>query len=85
MFIKGDAPDEDSQPPAEKLDEKARVSAEVWFENLDSRIPESLRRAIARLHSNTGHPSEADMIRNVSFAGGTKDALLCIKALRCAV
>ena len=25
------------------------------------------------------------MIRNVSFADGTKDALLCIKALRCAV
>ena len=27
LFIKGDAPDEDSPPPAEKLDEKARVSA----------------------------------------------------------
>ena len=86
VFIMGDAPDDASAEPAEpSVDAKSKVSAEVWFENLDSRIPDSMRRSIARLHCNLGHPVEEELLRNLSFAGASKDALLCVKSLRCAV
>ena len=85
VFIKGDAPDDDAVPAEPSVDAKSKVNAEVWFENLDSRIPESMRRSIARLHCNLGHPVEEELLRNLSFAGASKDALLCVKSLRCAV
>ena len=77
------------KPPdlTQELDNITKVdqSKEIWFHNLPRTVGPEIRSAIARMHNNMGHPSEAEMVRNLSFCGASSESLMAAKALRCAV
>ena len=52
-------------------------------EGVKSNASAALKNCIERLHCNTGHASREDLARVVRLAGGSEDAVLCCKALRC--
>ncbi len=90
IFVHGQAPDAQGEVGPGELEisyggRKARVSDEIWFEGLGPEISKAIQSAGGRLHQNMGHPPEPVMLRNVAFAGGGRDTLVAIKALRCSV
>ena len=47
--------------------------------------PQSVKRALLRLHKNLGHPSSQDLIRILKHSGASSEAIAQVKDLECTV
>lgn len=52
---------------------------------VDQDTPQSLKRALLKLHNNLGHPSTQDLIRILKHSGASSDAIAQAKDLECTV
>ena len=51
----------------------------------DEEAPQSVKRALLRLHNNLGHPSTQDLIRVLRHSGASSEAIAQAKDLECTV
>ena len=69
----------------ECLGSDVKHSAEMWFENItEAQCPREVRRQIARLHVNLGHPRTGDMVRYLLLNGAKTSSVIGANALKCA-
>lgn len=81
----GNAPtdEEDSRQPETEVPQSETRGAEISFP--DCRVPRDIKRAVARLHVNLGHPTSTDLVRMLVLHGSiTTEALSAAKKLKCA-
>ena len=93
ICVYGDAPEDPNDAPAPPphsgpplVDPEVppeEVHADITFPNC--KAPREIKRAIARLHVNLGHPSSADLVRMLAQNNAvTPEAVSAAKALCCA-
>ena len=58
---------------------------DITFPGLGQQVPAEIRRSVARLHANLGHPSPRELTRLLLHRGVPNAAVLeCVKKLHCA-
>ena len=98
IFFFGMAPQEDERPapPPEQQEEEPeqqegtptapppRAGDEITFPGVSrDQVPDSIRAAVARLHTNLGHCSREDLVRCLAQFGATPAAMTAANALTC--
>ena len=88
IFIYGDSYQEpESAQGADVHDPSVPVpglQTDITFPTLGSQVPPEIRRSVARLHANLGHPSSHELIRLLLHRGVPNAAVLeCVKKLHC--
>ena len=85
VIIYGKAP-QDEQPredPTTEVPQAEVRGAEITFP--DCGVPRDIKRAVAKLHVNLGHPTSTDLVRMLVLHGSiTPQALTAAKKLHCA-
>ncbi|CAE7356139.1 RE2 [Symbiodinium sp. CCMP2592] len=94
ICVYGDAPEDPTDVPAPPqptgtppvdpdVPPEEVHGADITFPNC--KAPREIKRAVARLHVNLGHPSSADLVRMLAQNGAvTPEAVSAAKALTCA-
>ena len=58
---------------------------DISFPGIPPDVPQEVRRSVARLHTNLGHPTQQEMIRMLAYQGTAPTAVItAVKALSCA-
>ena len=88
IFIYGDSYQEpESAQGADVHDPSVPVpglQTDVTFPTLGSQVPPEIRRSVARLHANLGHPLSHELMRLLLHRGVPNAAVLeCVKKLHC--
>ena len=90
LHFYGHAPeDEPEVPPPVPQDEDAPkrvpgLSTEIWFEGIGNTLNPDLKRSLARLHANMGHPQKEELIRMLAASNSLSSKVLTgIESLRC--
>lgn len=61
------------------------LSTDVTFPGLSPDIPVEIRRSVARLHLNLGHPTSQELLRMLAYQGTAPTAVVtAVRALQCA-
>ena len=89
VFIYGDSLDAPSHPRGGDADDPSvpvsGLPTDISFPNLGAQVPPEIRRSVARLHANLGHPSSQELCRLLLHRGVPNSSVLeCVRHLRCA-
>ena len=85
IMVYGNAPEDDApaQEPDVEVPQEMVRGAQITFPQRS--VPKDIKRAVARLHVNLGHPTSTDLVRMLAFQGSiTPQALAAAKKLHCA-
>ena len=80
IMVYGNAPEDDApaQEPDVEVPQEMVRGAEISFPQCS--VPKDIKRAVARLHVNLGHPTSTDLVRMLAFQGSiTPQALAAAK------
>jgi hypothetical protein len=92
IFFYGIAPDDNMAPPpppappVEHPPPQGRLygNGEISFPGLSfSQLPDDIRRVVARMHQNFGHPPPKEFLRQAAAVGASHTTMTAISALRC--
>jgi hypothetical protein len=92
IFFYGTAPDDSvappppPAPPVEHPPPQGRLygNGEISFPGLSfSQLPDDIRRVVARMHQNFGHPPPKEFLRQAAAVGASHTTMTAISALRC--
>lgn len=77
----GAAPDDElpGNPPPGDEDERRRVpgmSTEIWFEGAGNTLKPELKKSVARLHTNMGHPPKEELTRMLAASNTLSASVL---------
>ena len=89
VFIYGDSLQEPDVPRGADAEDPSvpvpGLMTDITFPGLGQQVPPEIRRSVARLHANLGHPSPHELTRLLLHRGVPNAAVLeCVKKLHCA-